>query len=74
MIKDLVVVRFVNDMCAPLILAFAVPLVCFGCVVGWEQRLQIGEVLCESPVSGDVTASGLKSLGFEFEDAAEFPV
>ena len=26
-IKDLVVVRFVTDMCAPVILAFAVPLV-----------------------------------------------
>ena len=59
-IKYLVVVRFVNDMCAPVILAFAVPLVCFECVVGREQRLQIGEVVCECPVSGDVAAVELR--------------
>ena len=48
------VVRVVNDMCTPVLLAFVVPLVCFGCVVGREQRLQIGEVVCECPVSGVV--------------------
>ena len=59
-IKDLELVRFATDIVAPVLLAFVVPLVCFECVVGREQRLQIGEVVCEWPVSGDVAAPELR--------------
>ena len=59
-IKDLEVVRFATDIVAPVLLAFVVPLVCFECVVVRVQRLQIGEVVCECPVSGDVAAVELR--------------
>ena len=59
-IKYLVIVRLVNDMFAPVILAFAVPLVVLGIVDRREQRLQIGEVVCERPISDDVAPLELR--------------